>query len=154
MQEATGQASLMNIMLTIIGILIILLTGSIAYSKAFRVKEKIIDIVEKYNGYDKDSKKEIEDMLTNLGYRTLNAIQYKNFCNSKKFDNFDLDSSAIPDHMYCVYKRDLGNNSYYYKIVAYMYFDIPVVGNYIQIPISGETKILYSDSAEDWKTVY
>ena len=87
-------------------------------------------------------------------FKSINcSSQYRNFCNSKKFDNFVLDSSATPDHMSCVYKRELDDNSYYYKIVSYMYFDIPVVGNYIQIPVSGETKILYSDS-DDWKTVY
>lgn len=154
MQEATGQASLMNIMLTIIGIIIILLAGSIAYSKAFRVKERIIDIIEKYNVFDVKSKAEIEETLTDLGYRTLDSSQYRNFCDSKKFDNFVLDSAATPNHMYCVYKRDLGNDSYYYKVVSYMYFDIPVVGNYIQIPVTGETKILYTDDKENVKFVY
>ena len=46
MREATGQAGLMNIMLFIIGIIIVLLAGSIAYSKAFRVKNRIIDAIE------------------------------------------------------------------------------------------------------------
>ena len=49
MSDATGQAGLLNIMLAIIAIIIVLLAGSISYSKSFRVKNKIIDIIEKHN---------------------------------------------------------------------------------------------------------
>ncbi len=152
MQEATGQAGLMNIMLTIIGIIIILLAGSIAYSKAFRVKNRIVDIIEKYNVYDNNSATEIENALTDIGYRTMKKTEYLSRCNSKKFSGFTLDTTSYPSHMYCIYKAK-SKDSYYYKVVTYMYFDLPVVGNFIQIPVTGETKMLYSKSTAEWKTV-
>lgn len=151
MREATGQVGLMNIMLFIIGIIIVLLAGSIAYTKAFRVKNKIIDIIEKHNEYNDDSRKEIRSTLTEIGYRTTTYSDYLKNC--KTIDGYVLDSTVYPDHLYCVYKS---NNStedkYYYKVVAYMYFDLPVIGAYIKIPVSGETKVLYVD--DDWKTVH
>jgi len=153
MQEATGQTGLMNIMLTIMGIIIILLAGSIAYSKAFRVKNKIIDIIEKYGVFDDNSRNEIELTLTNIGYRTTNQSTQKSHCPSDKFDGFEL-TSIVPAHLYCVYKsEDNAEKTYYYKVVSFMYFDIPVIGKFIEIPVTGETKVLYSKKTDEWKTV-
>ena len=151
MREATGQVGLMNIMLFVIGIIIILLAGSIAYSKAFRVKNKIIDIIEKHNIYDSNTNSEITSTLTSLGYRTASKQDYEKNCKST-IDGYKLETNSHPNHLYCVYKSNNSTNKkYYYKVVAYMYFDLPVIGAYIKIPVSGETKVLYAD--DDWKTV-
>ena len=149
MREATGQAGLMNIMLAIIGIIIVLLAGSIAYSKAFRVKNRIIDAIEKENGYNKTSKAKISDALTEIGYRTIDSSKYNSYCAKDKFSGFDLVTTTYPDHLYCVYKKSEG--SLYYKVVAYMYFDFPLIGNYLFIPVTGETKVIYEK--DSWKTV-
>lgn len=151
MREATGQVGLMNIMLFIIGIIIVLLAGSIAYTKAFRVKNKIIDIIEKHNAYNDGSRTEIRSTLTEIGYRTTTYSDYLANCGTIK--GYTLDSTVYPDHLYCVYKADKSTKEqYYYKVVAYMYFDLPVIGAYIKIPVSGETKVLYAE--DDWKTVH
>lgn len=156
MQEATGQASLMNIMLVIIGIIIILLAGSIAYSKAFRVKNKIVDIVEKYYGYPGKSsvaKNEIDDTLREIGYKTITPSKYLEYCPKDKYkdSNYELVTQKYPGYLYCVYKKDQGSGSYSYKAVAYMYFDLPVISKLILIPVTGETKVIYPKN--DWKTV-
>ena len=96
MQEATGQTGLMNIMLAIIGIIIVLLAGSIAYSKAFRVKNKIIDIVEKYEVYDDNSRREIESALTNIGYRVIDQKTYNSHCATDKCPGVTLASKVKP----------------------------------------------------------
>lgn len=148
MQEASGQAGLMNIMLTIIGIIIVLLAGSIAYSKAFRVKNRIVDAIEKNNGYN-DAKDSIEKTLEDIGYRTIDKSNYTSYCPSDKFSGFELVTNKYPGYFYCIYKKSTGNT--YYKVVTFMYFDIPLIGNYLYIPVTGETKILYPK--DDWKTV-
>lgn len=142
MREATGQTGLMNIMLFIIGIIIVVLTSSIAYSKAFRVKNKIIDIIEKNGEYNSDARSEIDATLTELGYRTTSPNEYT--LNCKKIDGYTLDATVYPNHLYCVYKSDKSTTEqYYYKVIAYMYFDLPIIGAYIKIPVSGETKVLH-----------
>lgn len=153
MQEATGQAGLIGIMLTIIGVIIVLLAGSIAYSKAFRVKNRIIDIIEKNNKFSSTAKSEIELALASIGYRTMPKARYRNHCSSDKFSGFILDSSQVPGYLYCVYKKTISDDSYYYKVVSFLYFDIPIIGSFVEIPVSGETKILYSKSTDEWKTV-
>lgn len=148
MSDATGQAGLLNIMLAIIAIIIVLLSGSLAYSKSFRVKNRIIDIIEKHNSYDKDAREEVEQTLSKLGYRTASRSDYNTLC--KDVDGF-VKVNLTSNYLYCVYTTSDSNNDVYtYKVVAYMYFDIPFLSNTIKIPVSGMTKTLYKD---DTKTV-
>lgn len=148
MSDATGQAGLLNIMLAIIAIIIVLLSGSLAYSKSFRVKNRIIDIIEKHNSYDKDAREEVEQTLSKLGYRTASRSDYNTLC--KDVDGF-VKVNLTSNYLYCIYKTSDSNNDVYtYKVVAYMYFDIPFLSNTIKIPVSGMTKTLYKD---DTKTV-
>lgn len=147
MQDATGQAGLMGIMLTIIGIIIVLLAGSIAYSKAFRVKNRIIDAIEKEGEYSSTAKTKIELSLNDIGYRTINPQDYYSYCDRNKFSGFTLEN-RYSNYLYCVYKKD-GSN--YYKVMSYMYFDIPFIGSHLLIPVTGETKVLYDKT--NWKTV-
>lgn len=148
MSDATGQAGLLNIMLAIIAIIIVLLSGSIAYSKSFRVKNRIIDIIEKHNSYDTAAREEVEQTLSKLGYRTASREDYNTLC--KDVDGF-VKVNLTSNYLYCVYTTsDSSNDVYTYKVVAYMYFDIPFLSNTIKIPVSGMTKTLYKD---DTKTV-
>ena len=145
MSDATGQAGLLNIMLAIIAIIIVLLAGSISYSKSFRVKNRIIDIIEKHN---RAAREEVEQTLSKLGYRTASRSDYNTLC--KDVDGF-VKVNLTSNYLYCVYTTSDSNNDIYtYKVVAYMYFDIPFLSNTIKIPVSGMTKTLYKD---DTKTV-
>ena len=48
MKEAIAQTFIVSLILFFFGILLILFFGSINYSKAFKAKNKIINLVEKY----------------------------------------------------------------------------------------------------------
>ena len=156
MQEATGQAGLMNIMLAIIGIIIVLMAGSIAYSKAFRVKNKITDIIEKNYGYPGNSnatKKEIDETLRGIGYKTIQPSSYVSYCPTDKYKDsgYSLVTGSYPGYLYCVYSKQHSKGNYSYKVVAFMYFDLPLVSKLVLIPVTGETKVIYPK--DNWKTV-
>ena len=142
MKAATGNAMLMNIIIVFIVIVMALLVTSISYTKAFRIKNRIVDIIEYYNGnFDDATTKtnitnEINNDLSKVGYR----ISESNKC--KEIDNksaIQLDSN----YQVCIYEYDDSIRGKYYKVVAYMYFDIPIIGGILNIPVSGETKIFY-----------
>lgn len=142
MRGAIGNAMVMNIVITFIILTTAFLVGSMSYSKAFKIKSKMIDIIEKYDGdFDNivDSAgsgnkskimSEIEEMLGETGYRTSTA----NTCNAGNIaesSNYDI----------CIYEFPAsGARGPHYKVVAYMYFDFPIIGDMIKIPVSGETK--------------
>ena len=107
MSDATGQAGLLNIMLAIIAIIIVLLAGSISYSKSFRVKNRIIDIIEKHNSYDMAAREEVEQTLSKLGYRTASRSDYNTLC--KDVDGF-VKVNLTSNYLYCVYTTSDSNN--------------------------------------------
>ena len=134
MREAIGSSLLFNLIIVIVIVMIAFLVGSLSYSKAFKVKNRIINIIEKYEGYNQTDSKminEINSELKNMGYR----INKNKKCKSG-------DISGSNSYEFCIYKKQTKTGSYY-KVVTYMYFDIPIIGSLLHFPVSGETKIFY-----------
>ncbi len=140
MKAATGNTMLMNIMIVFMVIVMALLIASISYTKAFRIKNRIIDIIEYYDGDFENRQNEITNeinaSLSSIGYR----LSSNNSC--KTID----DKEAIimnTNYQVCIYEYDDSLRGKYYKVISYMYFDVPIVGGILNIPVSGETKLFY-----------
>lgn len=178
MREAVGSALLLNIVLVFIGIVSMILVGSIAYSKAYKVKNRIINIIEKYDGecFNDDSSKtslgkcyeEIEDELKKMGYSSNIRSNLDNVCpkdmssnvaNVLKIERVYPALNFNYGHKYCVYRYTIcdliskegtkvvcsanGNKTHYYKVYSFMHFDIPVIGQFLEFKVSGETRQFY-----------
>lgn len=133
MKAALGGGFLLNLVIIIVSIVMLLFVGVIAYSKAYRIKNRIIDVVEQY-GYNTTAQAMINEDLKTAGYRTTRR---------KKCTSDNLNSSS---YNYCIYgpfeTKETINGGYYYKVVTYVSFDFPIVGGLVNIPVKGETKIL------------
>lgn len=140
MKAATGNAMLMNIIIVFIVAVMALLVASISYTKAFRVKNRIVDIVNYYDGDFKNNgtaiKRDINASLSSIGYRYNNGKQCPTLKDGSKA------TYSGTDYLYCFYTYE-SDEGKYYKVLAYMYLDLPVVGEYINIPVYGETKVFY-----------
>ena len=156
MKEAIANAGVFNLVILFVIILLAFFIGSLSYSKAFKVKNKIIEEIEKDQGYTtgvNDSTEErIEDWMKNIGYRQ-NVGNVKNTanCESTVSGNGGNDGILInktSDYQYCVYEfdtctlnSDRAKCGKYYRVIAYMYFDVPVISQLLRLPVSGETMI-------------
>lgn len=148
MRGAIGNAMVMNIVITFIILTTAFLVGSISYSKAFKVKTKIVDIIEKYDGdfnlgEGKTIMSEIETYLGETGYRTSSAT---NSSCKKYASDGDTIMSSTSNYDICIIAKNSNSGSYrpeYYKVVVYMYFDFPIIGDMIKIPVTGETKSFF-----------
>lgn len=145
MREAIGSSLLFNLIIFFVIIMLAFLVGSLAYSKAFKVKNIIINTIEKHQGYDSTSgsvfQNELNQALSNAGYRVGSGMD----CDTIS-DEVELVNDAAT-YDYCVYRvatYEDGSDSasYYYKVITYMYFDIPIINQLFRIPVSGETKII------------
>lgn len=140
MKAATGNAMLMNIIIVFLVIVMALLVTSISYTKAFRIKNRIVDIIEYYDGNFSDNEikitNDINDSLSSVGYK----LSGSNKC--KEIDNKQA-LNINSNYQVCIYEYNDSNRGKYYKVIAYMYFDVPVIGGMLNIPVSGETKVFY-----------
>ena len=99
MKEAIANAGVFNLVIIFVIILLAFFIGSLSYSKAFKVKNKIIEEIEKDQGYT-------------IGVN---------------------DSTEG--------RSDKAKCGKYYRVITYMYFDIPIISQLLRLPVSGETMI-------------
>lgn len=131
MREATGNAFIIMMVTSIIGIIMVFFVGSISYSKSYRIKNHIINIIQEKRGWD-NSEQEIEEYMADVGYnvRRNGTCPYDTKCHQA------INNQRT--YNYCVYKCDDGNLTKY-KVITYMKFEFPVINSIVQIPIKGET---------------
>ena len=162
MNESIGSALLFKLAITFIIILSALFLSSFAYSKAYKVKNKIIEEIEKYgessgrqftseseavNAYNSTVATEIEDWLASgdegkgIGYRKSSG---KANCNYNK-KGAELVKGVQGKYEYCVYRINTCKNvrqgrcGVYYHVITYMYVEFPIVEMF-PIAVHGETR--------------
>ncbi|MBR3199283.1 MAG: hypothetical protein IKG27_04640 [Bacilli bacterium] len=146
MKEAIANAGVFNLIIIFTIILMAFFIGSLGYSKAFKVKNYIINEIEKNEKWSRGVQEKVDNWLGEIGYRRDGARKSCPVINKKSAIN-DLQSS----YHYCVYeftnvRNEKGSasritrSSKYYRVIAYMYFDVPVIGELVKIPVTGETK--------------
>ncbi len=160
MKEAIGSTWLMGMIITFIAIFSGFLAYSISYTKAFRVKNEIINIIEKNEGYT-ISNNVMEYMNgrmeeNSLSEKDLSATEYKiyKFIKSIGYDyamniNCDTSKNARAINGYCIKKHcpDYPKTTKtYYSVTTYVHLSLPIANIGIKIPISGQTKTMYYDN--------
>ena len=124
MRESINTAIIVGIIITIVGLIELVLFASFAYSRAFKVKGRIVDMIEE--------KVDFSSGITDSFISEVYSEKYK-FVNSSS------------NYNYCIYqtkeKNDKGEG-YYYTVISYMYFDTPLIS--FKIPIKGQTKTMYN----------
>lgn len=141
MKEAFGTAYVVNFVIIFVILFIFFFVAGMSYTKAFKIKNRIVDIIEENECYSEDttctSKKQIDDILNEAGYRVTNS---KPDC--KQIQGADLLTTTTNTFNYCVYKVGTTSKGSYYKAAAFMYYEIPVIGVHMQFPVYGETKVM------------
>lgn len=148
MNEAMGNAFITGIVITFIIIFMIFFATSTSYTKAFKVKNKIVEIIEKYDDILSVSptnsagaliesvESEINTLLSEIGYR---ISPNPNNCPDRNGQSAVIKSTTA-NYEYCIYEYNTPKGKYY-GVTAYMYYQIPVIGTELRFPVYGETKI-------------
>lgn len=132
MKAALGGGYLLNIVVAIVSVVMLLFVGVLAYSKAYRIKNRIVEVIENNNGYNDDAIAVLNKDLQKSGYTTTRE-NGTNYCE----DNLNETS-----YKYCVTGPVKVDNGEYYKVITYTHFEFPFIGSVLNIPVKGETKIL------------
>ena len=146
MRDAFG--GIVNIV--IIVVFLVLVSGYLAfnvnYTKAFRVKNKIISTYEQYEGAcDQNStcEKKIKEYMTRLGYNAPNMKE-----EDKTWECRDI-GYCVKEVMVSAKNKDSiseRNEKSYYKIKTQINIDIPIVNKIMPglriFEVSGDTKVI------------
>lgn len=156
MREAIGGAWLLSITVGLIALFTAYLAFSVNYSKAFKVKDAIVERIEKYEGFNKDDDKEMKEIreyLSKIGYNT------KGKCNESIGFTDDIpfigvDGTTIRKNdkntkfTYCVERvaKSVAVGDYssaYYKVTVFYGLSLGFVDLNSMFYLTGETKNIY-----------
>ena len=148
MRESIGTTFLLNFIVVFIVFIMAFLAATLSYYKAYKVNNLMLHAIEKFEGYNNYSIKEIKTKLGNMGYQTNNIN-----CPANRFDkNSNVNGTLVnkTNDGYCIYlywneKPAAGNKNVYYSygIVSYMRMEIPIVGRLIKMPVYSRTYNIY-----------
>ncbi len=149
MREAIGSTFLFNLMIIFIFFFAAFLAIAINYSQAFSVKNKVINMIEQYEGTSREAQNEIFNQINTYGYyREKNCECGTDLSCSRineKVDGGTIQNiNGTPLKGLCVRKFTTGanNTDVYYSVTTYVGFNLPFIGNLITFPVKGETKII------------
>lgn len=162
MKESVGNAMLYNIVITFVIVFIALFVTSITYSKGYKVKNRMIEVIEKTypkcveNGTtiqncNSEIASKIKNELDKIGYRGAPINWDGESCINSLKSNISDTYSFVPvksDYYQVCFAtvnttseaKASNNSNIYYVVNAYMYLDLPLIGDFIKIPVRGETK--------------
>lgn len=149
MREAVGSYFLTTIFI----IFVVLFTGymclSINMNKAYKVKNEIINIIQKNNGLDSKSLLQIQDFMTKVGYRTTGKCD-----NNEEGYGISGTTKNSKKAVFCFREMDTlytsPNNTKvqfpevaYYHVKVFFSIDLPIVRNFFTFGLKGSTKKLF-----------
>lgn len=160
MKESIGNAFVFGVFVVFAFLTMLILTFAINYSRASKIKNRLVNYVQTYaenslaSGMDgtdffedEEFMIEVDLVLSKAGYRMKDSInRYDTSCPT---DSNEIGRDAIlmsnysSNYDYCIYAYPT-SRGYFYKIITYMYLDIPIIGEGIKFPISGETRTIYN----------
>ena len=141
MREAFGGAFTIKLMLIFLAIYIAFIAVALNYAKAFRVKNKIIDIIEQNEGIDSYIDTKEGSVIGDIN-SYLNTVSY--YVNLANIKNNNTENINCYDRGYCIEETTgpvtNGLTSKYYKVTTYININFPFFKLNFNIPITGETR--------------
>ena len=151
MRDAIGQVFALQIILAFVLLINGYMAYSVNYTRAFRVKNQIVNIIEQYEGPTDEAMDKIGSYVDGMTYRVPQTL-INNFRNRYASNNGDGEVSCQDGWCYIAHdvKTTGGDgelNGTYYSVVTFVNIDIPVINNLIGLgdflSVSGETRTIY-----------
>ena len=152
MRDAVGGAWLYGIVMVFTLLFAAFLALALTYARAYRLKNEITAIIEKYQGIT------VKDSLSNLGsvsiinnYLRNNGHGTKGYCPDGSYGVTNLDSDVLEPtnssqkYLYCISyeKNTFKTCSYIFKVRVFYDFNLPLLGQVRRFNVNGQTNELY-----------
>ena len=132
MRDAFGGAFSIKLMLVFLILYVSFICVAINYARAFRVKNRLINIIEQQEGYtDAVGSSQIVPYLQSTGY----------FINQDEVNNVICNGCTFYEPGYSVMRVNAGTKEYYH-VETYMVFTLPIINVHFPIAVRGETRVM------------
>lgn len=143
MNESISNAMVLTIVIIVIGVSSAITLFSLGYSKTYKIKNKIIDIIEQHGTYnDGVVRDDIEAYLRSANYSS--EASYTG--GSSKCPKLDGQNAinTLKTYTFCIYKHETIKGDYY-TVKAFQTYNFPLIGDFIKVryAITGDTQVLF-----------
>ena len=137
MRDAFGGAFFIKLMLIFFALYISFIAIALSYTKAFRVKNSIINYIEEHGDYDTTVQATIDEYVHNMGY----------YIKSVGPNGSSAAYSKCDSKGYCIEEKASDNvRGKYYEVTTFIEIElplyIPLLPKSILVPIKGETRLV------------
>lgn len=144
MRDAVGSTWVFSIVVLFTLIFAGFLVLVLSYSRAYKIKNEITSMIEKYEGLTDTNFGLINDYLANNGYKATGACQQDDIGVYINGDNYDFDVVAADSgkpYLYCI-KLNKDNDKCNIGVTVFYKFNLPVLGKIGNFSISGQTNTM------------
>lgn len=161
MKEAVGGISLFNIVIVFVLLFAGYISLSINYSKAFNVKNEIINIIKNQGGVCTSSSPSGNDNCYNFAEQITDYFKEANYRSTGVCDDSEgwvgYNREGLIDYnnsAFCVKAIKANSNSelpnaLYYQVKVFYQLDLPVINRFFEFSIYGETGRIYEPNECD-----
>lgn len=155
MREAIGGAMSLEIVVIVLIVMNCYLAFSVNYTKAFRVKNEIRNIIEKNEGLTCSAEEQINKMMLETNYNV--SDRFINWCERNIDDGWRVAKLDAGSFCYKYEKVDIAGTSsndltykgVYYTVATFVNIDLPLINNVLPFAgnlflVKGETALIYS----------
>lgn len=146
MRESIGSTWILQLIIVFMLIFVGFLALSINYTKAFKIKNEVVTIIEKYEGVSSEENGSIEIINNYLRYYN---YQVMGACDEGFYGIADLNNTAaVPaqqgqKYYYCIKRNSTGNATFpdrvNYNVETFFQFNLPFIGDLFTFRVSGST---------------
>ncbi len=146
MRQAIGTTWLMQLVIIFMLIFVAFLALTINFTKAFKIKNELITMIEKNEGLSSG-----EDGTISLinNYLSHNGYMVKGKCDNSEYGVSSLNSDSIEvansneTYFYCIKKTSFGTPAYperaKYTVRIFFHFSLPIIGDLFTFTSEGMT---------------
>lgn len=143
MREAVGGLGITQIVIFFLLLFAAYISVSINMSKAQKVKDEVVSIIQKNNGFDHNALNEIENYMASVGYRTNGVCE-------DGWDGYNSAGFNSNKSLFCIKEwtlefddtKDFPKTAYY-QVRVFFALDVPVINNVLRFNLTGSTRRLY-----------
>ena len=133
-----------------------LIVATLNYYKSYKVNTRILDSLEKYSGYNENSKNDIDRILSGIGYSSdsidcserdpASIINKSNIC-IYYYAN-ELSEKEKEDDYYFTKDDDKNPRYYSYGVTTFISIELPIVGKF-KVPVFTKGDRIFRFSCND-----
>ncbi len=141
MREVSGSTWTFQMIILFILIFACFLTLVLSYNKAYTIKNRMLTIIEKYEGVTEESGEIMNTFASQHSYKMKATCPTDgDWWGAIDLDGNYEEAKAKTKYSYCFRKLSGSNNQVYYQIQVFYKFNLPVIGDIATYRINGETR--------------